>query len=424
MNTWEERIQTSEALLKARELKELATTTQISDITNEQQDCMDRAEAVAEAAISRLNDCDPRLINPSALANLGSALTNSVSHFNSWVSTGSEAYLTQSLQSELDSALNFIVALAPSQTLPEAQAAVTSLRRSVGRHRAVVENVITELEQRGSAADVTIDEKLKEATDEFAKLQTKVTELDTDLTSIKSSSAQVTTEQQTAFTKAEADRSATFNKLVTDKQKELETSLETLGTTAEQSVQTIRQNVEKDKKQAETAKTRVEEILGIVSEEALIGDYAQNAKDEQKAANQWRLITAGSIVGAIVAAIVFATTVNDTTNWQHVVSKIVIVLTFGGLAGYAGKQSSEHRTAQRDAERMALQLKALKPYLNDIDNSGERDKLLIAIADRLFGQEPSPILNVGKVGKKNDNPVLTMQLLEALIDILKRDKNL
>ena len=81
------------------------------------------------------------------------------------------------------------------------------------------------------------------------------------------------------------------------------------------------------------------------------------------------------------------------------------------------------KSAQRKAERMALQLKALKPYLNDIEDDTKRDELLAKIANRLFGQEEQLPLILSKGGKgKNDNPMLTSQLLEVVIELLKQSK--
>jgi len=282
-----------------------------------------------------------------------------------------------------------------------------------------VEKVITELESRASAADTTIDEKVQAVQGEFDKHQEQIKELDDDLTEVKKASAEVSTQQQAAFTTAETDRSTTFNKLVRDQQKELEVSLEDIEADAKKSVEYIKAKVKADEDEAATARQRIEEILGIVGEEALIGDYSKNALGESKAADIWRYITAGSIVGAIITAICFASGINDYTSWQHFASKTIIVLSFGGLAGYAAKQSSEHRAAQRNAERMALQLKALKPYLNDLQDNNKRDELLAKIADRLFGQEqPLPLPK----GKNNDNPLLTSQLIDAILELIKRDK--
>jgi len=108
MGLWDEKITASPAFLQANELKRLVSELDETNVSNQQQDYTERAEAVADAALMCLNDNDPRLINPTALANLGSALTNAVAHFNNWLQTSNESYLTSSLQAELDSTLAFL----------------------------------------------------------------------------------------------------------------------------------------------------------------------------------------------------------------------------------------------------------------------------------------------------------------------------
>lgn len=420
MESWQEEITQSAANLKAGELKDIASKVDSAKINNEEQDYVDRIVMVADEVISKLENTDPRLVNKSALINIGNALTNTAVHFQSWLDGGEITLLETSAQAEIDSALQFLPTLAPTQDVPEAKKAITSLRQSVAQHRKVVDNLIDELETRGSAADEAIDEKVAAAIKQFEKLQTDIGELDSDLTTIKDSAAQVSTAQQTAFTKAEADRSSEFTKMLSAKQEQLESSLAKLEEKTQQSISDIHEKVKTDESEISAAKERVEKILGIVGEEALTGDYSKNAKQEHDAADRWRIIAAFSILGAIVAAVCFAASVDDSTSWQHVLSKTVIVLSFGGLAGYAAKQSSEHRAAQRDAEKMALQLTAIKPYLSDIDDPNQRDELLVKIADRLFGQITSA--GASTKTKSSDNPLLTAQLIEALLELIKREK--
>ncbi len=420
MESWQETITQSAANLMAGKLKEIADSIDLKKISNEEQDYIERIVMVADEVILKLENSDPRLINKTALTNIGTALTNAATHFENWSNSGELSHLESSAQAEIDSALQFLPALAPTQDVPEAQKAVSSLRRSVAQHRKVVDHLIDELKERGSAADESIDEKVTAVLKQFEKLQEDVSQLDTSLVTIKDSAAQVSTAQQTAFTKAEADRSSEFTKLLSEKQKELEESLDKLEEKTQQSITEIHEKVQADELAISDAKERAEKMLEIIGDEALTGDYSKNAKQEYDAANTWRVVATLSIAGAIITAILLAASVNDTTSWQHVLSKVVIVASFGGLAGYTAKQSSEHRTAQRNAERMALQLTAIKPYLSDVDEKVKRDELLVKIADRLFGK--NELVATSSKSKTNDNPVLTAQLIEALLELIKRGK--
>lgn len=419
MEPWETQLKSSPAYLKAKEIISQVDSVDIKQYSVEDQNYLERAKLVCEQALSIMDECDPRLINKTALNSLSSSLANVASYLDTWLQNQSQEYIAIHVQNELDSSLNHIPMLTPSVDVPGARSAIASLRRSVARNRQLVDETINEIKQKGSLADNTIDAKVAEVEEKFANINQDVTKLEADLDIVRDTSAKLASEQQTAFNKSETDRNTAFSKLLSEKQKELDEALKVLSEQAQSSVTSLKDGVEADVKAAETAKTRIEEILGIVSEEALVGDYSKNASGEKNTANIWRRVASGSLLGAIGIAVWLAASVGDSTKWQHIVGKIAIIISLSGFATYAAKQSSEHRTAQRDAEQMALQLKALKPYLTDLDNPDKRDQLLADIADRLFGQRGS-LVSSGKEGA--DNPILLAQLAEALLEVVKRSK--
>lgn len=420
MNPWSDQIKNSVAYTQAKELLRILSEVDTKKIDNLELDYINRAEVVTETVLQKLDNSDPRLVNKGALSKIGEHLSSAVSYTNNWVGGAEQSVLTSNLDGSIDNVVSFLARLTLNQDLPEAREAISSLRRTVARHRTVVEGLIKDLENKASNADSTIEEKLKTALAEFEKLGQQAINLDSKLGEIKNSAAQVSTEQQTAFTKAEADRSAAFTKLLSDKQKELEDSINEHKDIVANEITAIKDNVKADEEAAEKARIRVEEILGIVGEEALTGDYSNNARAERATANRWRLIAAGSITAAIIIAIFFTRSVDGNTPWQLVVAKVAIISSFGGLAAYAARQSSEHRKAQRNAESMALQLKALKPYLGDIEESQLRDRLLGDIADRLFGHRS---LHTSKDSGNDDTTITAQQIIEALVSIIKRDKS-
>lgn len=423
MDTWKQKITGSNTYTQAVEFQKALAEVDQTKITNTEREYFDRAELVIDTILKRLDNTDPRLININALTQLQSPIQNALTYLNNWIQGSGEEYLITHTNAALNEALMYMWNIGPAQDIPDAREAVTSLRRSVARHNQVVESEIAKVIQKGTDADATIDEKVTAAQSEFQDLEKSIDDLDTDLKEIKVASTQVSTEQQTAFTKAEADRSAAFNKLVVDKQKELNESVEQMSASTESALTQVRKKVQADEKAAEEAKIRIEEILGIVGEDALISDYAQTKQDEQKAADLWRWITIGALAAAVILAICFAFTVDASTAWQKIVTKAFIVLSLGGIAGYAGKQSGEHRSAQREAESMALQLKALKPYLYDLDNATKRDDLLVKIANRVFGQSHRETKLTKRQKDIIDESVPTPQLLDVILELVKKIDN-
>lgn len=87
------------------------------------------------------------------------------------------------------------------------------------------------------------------------------------------------------------------------------------------------------------------------------------------------------------------------------------------FAAYAARQSSEHRQAQRQAEQMALQLAALKPYLDDMRDEAKRDELLAVIAQKLFGQATPVKTTITRKEKRDDTD--TMALLAQAMTLIQ-----
>ena len=104
------------------------------------------------------------------------------------------------------------------------------------------------------------------------------------------------------------------------------------------------------------------------------------------------------------------------------VAKTLLILSFGAIATYAGRQSAEHRRAQRSAESMALQLSALPHYTEKLSTPERSDTLLMNHADKLFGVSPAGV-KLGRTGKDQgvDEPVITaVQLAETLIAVIRK----
>ncbi|HSW98388.1 MAG TPA: hypothetical protein VLF71_00975 [Candidatus Saccharimonadales bacterium] len=419
MDNWTQRVNDSLARNKAIELRDTIAKLDLTQYKVSTQDYLNRASLVAETTLNRLDTLDARLINVNALNNLGSSLESAVANYNAWTDGPSFTYISSNLQNDLDNASIYLAQLGPSIDLKEARESISTLRRVVAGHRTAVNRLIGELEEKGTLADTSIDEKVAEANKEFEKINQAVDDLQSDLLQVKNASTTVTTEQQTAFTKAEADRSAKFSEILSKNQEIMKNKIDEIGRSTEASVQEIKTKAEDDKRAIEQAKSEVERLLSIVGEEALIGDYSINAKDEKKPADIWSYVAASSILLAIIVGIAFAHGVSSSTSWQYVVAKVGVILAFGGLAGYAAKQSSEHRSAQREASRMALQLNAVKPYLMGMKNDGQRDDLMVKIADKLFGHKHPDIKGEAK---SEDYNALIPPLLEALTTYIKHSK--
>jgi hypothetical protein len=179
----------------------------------------------------------------------------------------------------------------------------------------------------------------------------------------------------------------------------------------------IRLARETELSRAQATNERIDELYGIVSEKALIAEYSKRAAADATAAFRWSVSAIGIAIGGLVVTIVLLAThvqSNGSTDWEAVVSKVLIVAVIGGIAAYAVRQSSEHRRSQRSNEHVALQLAAIKPYVSDLDPT-KRDEILAEIARRLFGQ---PMSEVNETALDLTGPGLG-QLVAFVVAVLK-----
>lgn len=431
MNPWGQKLKDSGLSDASENLTLRLDSYKEAELSIEDRDYLDKIRAVNEVLKAIINNADPRLINYSALSSIVAYLHNIDSYLNDWGGGTSPTYLSSYAIEQVDMILQYIPLVVPAMNIPEARAAITSLRRSAARQKTIVDGIISQIKEKGSLADTTIDNKIasaKETIDNNTALVEKkledVTresqELAEQLETVKSAANKLSTDQTKAFNDAQIERSEKFTDLIALKQSELDTTLNKLTKETDEKSNAINIAAEKSAKATEDARKRAEKLLGIVSQDALISDYSKNAKREWISSLVWQIVAALAIITAIVFAGILANEASSDMAWQKLVAKITIVTASGGLATYAARQSTEHRQAQRQSEHMSLQLSAVRPYLEDITDKTKRDELLIKLAEKFFS-EKKPNRQQKKAPKdKGEEFISANDLLSFIATLIKK----
>ena len=431
MNPWEQKLKDSGLLAATESVAAQLDAYNEAELSIDDRSYLDKIRAVNEVLQSIAENADPRLVNHSALQAIVQCLNNISTYLNDWDGGTSPTYLSAYAIGQVDSILQQVPLVVAAVNIPEARAAITSLRRSAARQKMIVDGIISEIEEKGSLADTTIDDKVASAKEiidaDVATIEKKLEDITTEgeelaeqLETVKSAANKLLTEQTTAFNTAQTERSKKFTDLMTLKQSELDTTLDTLAKKTDEKSNAINTAAEKNAKATEDAKNRAEKLLGIVSQDALISDYSKNAKREWISSLVWQIIAAGAIIAAIIVAGFLAHEAGSDMAWQKLVAKLTIVAASGGLATYAAKQATEHREAQRQSEHMSLQLSAVRPYLEDIGES-QRDTLLIKLAENFFGERKIEQQSKKKSAKyKGEEFISANDLLNFITTLIKR----
>lgn len=432
MSLWDQKLKDSGLLATIESITAQLDAYNETELSIDDRGYLDKVRAVNEMLQAIAENADPRLINYSALQTTIQHLNNIITYLNDWGGGASPTYLSDYTIGQVDSILQQVPLIVAAMNVPEARAAITSLRRSAARQKIIVDGIISEIKDKGSLADTAIDKRVasaKKAIDaDVATIEKKLEDITTEgeeiaeqLETVKSAANKLSTEQTTAFNSAQTERSKKFTDLMALKQSELDTTLDMLAKKTDEKSSAINAAAEKNAKATEDAKNRAEKLLGIVSQDALISDYSKNAKREWISSIVWQITAAVAIIAAIIVAGLLADEADSAMAWQKLVAKLTIVVASGGLATYAAKQATEHRQAQRKSEHMSLQLSAVRPYLEDVTDKVQRDALLIKLADKFFSErkiEQQP--KKKNAENKGDELISANDLLNFIATLIKR----
>ena len=105
---------------------------------------------------------------------------------------------------------------------------------------------------------------------------------------------------------------------------------------------------------------KVEEAGELVTAFAAAGTanaYGKEAKHQAAAADKWRIVAiALSVCAALAAVTLIFDQRPEASELSLIVGKVAVGLAFGGLAGYAARQSGRHRTREEVARHSELNI--------------------------------------------------------------------
>ena len=181
------------------------------------------------------------------------------------------------------------------------------------------------------------------------------------------------------------------------------------------------------------------ELYDLASGDSISGGYAQTSQNEGKKAFWWQVLSylfiIFTVAWLIIAYINFSGDSSqpecpaetkqeepvcpennkiEPFNWSRYFVSLSLtgVLLFG--AGYAGRQASNHRDIEKRTRWFSLQVKALDPYLSQLDET-TRNELKVSLANNFFK-------GVDLESNNKDSEKETSNLLQNLIDLMKQAK--
>lgn len=229
-----------------------------------------------------------------------------------------------------------------------------------------------------------IDEQGQERTDaakeELAALQTAIEQANTEVQALASRLTELIETQRTSFQAEATSRTQSFDaeiETLREQAKEQATELARLSKEAQDE-----QSVRADEHLASLAdkEDRTRRLLDATSRPAIAGDYGKWSARQAKAASISTVLAV--VIGlATAAALLYALDGASNDSLQFTLYKTGISVVGLIIAGYCARQAAEHRREERAAKRLHLDLNALEPFLENVDNPQE---LRTEIARRIF----------------------------------------
>lgn len=335
-----------------------------------------RLVAIVDLVGATLDVADPVTVSESALSEIQGQLTNIRSQLEPLRTSSNLSYLGSAMAYG-EAIVNALPRIAVPRSAEEAASNLRNFKLSLASTKAQTSRQFNEVRDAMSAANGEMASRVESLGAVITNLSSRADAVDQQI-----QSGQQT--QRASFDEAQSSRSSAFDKLLQDQRQELQAQTAQVETELRASLEATGRALEEGVRHAEESDSRIDTILGIVAEKGLVAEYTKSAKRERTAAMGWRVAAGVVSAGAVIAGYIAATHASGETSWRPLVSKLAVTVLIGAIAAYCGSVANDHRKAELHSERTALQLAAIKPYLNDLTDDATRNEVLASIALRLF----------------------------------------
>jgi ABC-type multidrug transport system fused ATPase/permease subunit len=141
-------------------------------------------------------------------------------------------------------------------------------------------------------------------------------------------------------------------------------------------------------KQIQDKKKYAEDMVRALGNASITGQFQNTADSEKRFSNIFRGIALSlMIVSAVLAIwIIFSVVGKGEFEWQMIFFRIITVGILLIPAFYAAKESEKHREREVSNRKMQLELAALDPFLETLDEESQ-NQLKKDIANKIFGTQ-------------------------------------
>ena len=204
--------------------------------------------------------------------------------------------------------------------------------------------------------ETSLTEKISTLSQEIVTQQSKLDSLSESIAAQKAEALAVTAQVQKEYADTEAKRNADFINII-------ETFKEEFNSHQEESKIKVTHLITA----LETSRDEAANIVQVVGNIGVTGNYQKIANSESKEANHWRWIAVGMFalgIGTAMATLLKFWDVPFTPEnaWSAII-RLLYAIAITTPAWYAAKESARHRTNADSARQTELELASLGPFI-------------------------------------------------------------
>lgn len=360
-------------------------------------DLVDRIRQAVSFTSSCLDNVLPALTSQGSLNNANSYLQNILNEVNSYLANRNIAHLNNTANH-----IDTLIAQFSSFPIP---------RPSV--EEGAFSNALISFKEQAASVIKSLSEKKQQLETQLKELSVASSEVGQQFGQLLSSVNQ----QGEAIEKTISEFEVRFEELKEKSSQDIKNAYEENINKIEQLIEEVKGQhaslMEEQKSDAdkmlsvlESKRKEASDLVQIIGNIGITGNYQKIANQEKEAADRWRnisLILMLVMVGAISLTIFVS--VENGFDWKLAIFRLMAALVLILPATYAAKESSRHRALENHNRRAELELASLDPYLEKLPED-KRNEIKEKLTVKFFGLD-------GGVSQP-DEPVTYNSLLELI----------
>lgn len=397
MNKWEEQLKNNPIFTTLADLSEkLKDESLVSEDINviELVDKICQLQIYAEIALSNVV---PELINLGILKNANSQMTNVRNEVNNYISNTNIAHLNNAA-SHVEATMAQLVLL----PVPRPHLAEDTFTASLSKFKSLIEKSFQELKEAKDELASSIESVSNESESQKQSLGDLASKIEEQGATIKDN----LTSFNNRFETYEANSNKKFNEKIQENNQKIEALLEHQKDTFSEQVENQKITGKKIIEALELNKQQASDLVQVIGNIGITGNYQNIANQEKTAADKWRNIALFLMIAMVgVIALTIGISATNGFDWKLALFRIGAALVLAIPATYAARESSKHRILENINRKAELELASLDPFLEKLPEE-IRFKVKEELTSKFFGSST--------VGNQDDEPVTHSALVELL----------